>query len=89
MMEFAIAKMSTKGQIVIPAQLRENMHSGDEFLIVKDEGRMILKNVREIAENLKDDIAFARKTDAAWKRIEEGKGVKMEFDDFIQEMKKW
>lgn len=37
----------------------------------------------------KEDIKFARKTEEAWKRIEEGKGIKLEFDEFIEEMKKW
>ena len=36
-----------------------------------------------------EDIEFARKTEEAWKRIEEGKGIKMDFDDFLKEMKKW
>lgn len=30
-----------------------------------------------------EDIEFARKTEEAWKRIEEGKGAKMDFDEFI------
>ena len=54
-MEFAIAKVSTKGQIVIPSSLRGDIHSGDEFLIVKDNGRMILKNMKKVAKDLKEE----------------------------------
>ena len=43
-MEYAIAKVSTKGQIVIPASLRDDVEKGDEFLMIKDDGRIILKS---------------------------------------------
>ena len=37
----------------------------------------------------KEDLEFARRTEEARKRIEAGKGITMDFDDFIEEMKKW
>ena len=40
-------------------------------------------------KNMAEDLAFAKKTEDAWKRIEEGKGIKTDFDSFIKEMKKW
>ena len=36
-----------------------------------------------------EDLKFAKRTEEALQRIEKGKGEKMEFDDFINEMKKW
>ena len=36
-----------------------------------------------------EDLEFARRTEEAYRRIESGEGVTMEFDDFIKEMKKW
>ena len=38
---------------------------------------------------MKENIEFAKRTEDAWKRIEEGHGTRMNFDDFIEEMKKW
>jgi hypothetical protein len=32
---------------------------------------------------------FAKRTEEAYKRIESGKGIEMNFDKFIEEMKKW
>jgi len=55
-MEFAIAKVSTKGQIVIPNSLRKNIKKGDGFLIIKHDGRMILKNIKDIAKDVKEDF---------------------------------
>jgi len=55
--------------------------------------RQILKNIKEAIELCleveKKDLEFAKKTEEAWKRIESGKGIKMDFDDFIAKMKKW
>ena len=85
MINIGTTKVSSKGQIVIPSELRENLKEGDELLIIKDENRIILKKV----ENLSEDLEFAKRTELAWKEIDEGKGIKMSVDDFLKEMKKW
>lgn len=81
--------MSSKGQIVIPSEMRGDLKEGDELLIIKDDERIILKKAEKITEEMKEDLEFAKRTEAAWKEIEAGKGIEMEFDDFINEMKKW
>ncbi len=44
----------------------------------------------KLDKNLKGDLEFARRTEEAWKRIGSGKGITtMDFDEFIEEMKKW
>jgi len=84
-----VTKMSSKGQIVIPSNMRGNLKEGDELLIIKDEDRIILKKADKLTEGMKDDLEFAKRTDEAYQRIEAGEGIKMDFDDFISEMKKW
>jgi len=86
-MEFAIAKVSTKGQIVIPNPLRRNIHTGDEFLIVKDDNRMILKNVKDMAKDLKDDLIFAERVEKAWRDYDKGRFVTKSKDDFLKELR--
>lgn len=58
-----------------------------------DKGKSkIYSNISELRneiENIKDDKKFAKKTKTAWKRINAGKGIKMNFDNFVEEMKKW
>ncbi len=88
-MEIAITKMSSKGQIVIPAEMREDIQEGDKLIIIKNDHQLIMKKANKLDKNFAEDIEFARRTEAAWKRIEQGKGVKMDFDKFIAEMKKW
>ena len=86
-MEYAIAKVSTKGQIVIPNSLRREIQTGDEFLIVKDEKRMILKNVRDIAKDLKEDLLFAKRVEKAWQDYDKGKFVTKSKDAFLKELR--
>ena len=88
-MEFAIAKLSTKGQIVIPSNLRKDIHAGEEFLIVKNNGNFILKKMSDIAKGLKDDLQFAKHVEKAWKDYDSGKFKSMNKKDFIEELKSW
>ena len=89
MANISITKMSSKGQVVIPQELREGLKEGEEFVIIRDGSRIILKKIKDFDENIKEDLEFAKRTEEAWQRIEAGKGIKMDFDDFIKEMKKW
>lgn len=86
-MEFAIAKVSTKGQIVIPNPLRRNIHTGDEFLIVKDDSRIILKNIKDVAQDIKDDLVFAEKVEKAWQEHDKGRFATKSKDDFLKELR--
>ena len=88
-MEIALTKMSSKGQIVIPSELREDMKEGDQFLVIKNGNQLIFKKASELDKNLKEDLEFARRTEEAWKEYDKGKFKSMNFDDFISEMKKW
>ena len=89
MINIGLTKMSTKGQIVIPQDLREDFKVGEKLIVIKNNKQLIIKKATDLDEQFQEDIEFARRTDEAITRIENGKGVKMEFDDFIEEMKKW
>ena len=89
MVDIEITRLSSKGQIVIPSSIREGFREGDKIMIIRDGKRIILKKASDMDEQLKEDLEFARRTEEARKRIESGKGITMDFDDFIEEMKKW
>ena len=88
-MDIAITKMSSKGQIVIPSEMRDNMKEGEKLLIIKDKDQFIIQKVSKLSKKILEDIEFARRTEKAMQEIESGKGVTMDFDEFIEEMKKW
>ena len=89
MEEIAITTMSSKGQIVIPLDMREGLVEGDKMVIIKNKDQLILKKVDNFAKNVEEDLEFAKRTEEAWKRYDRGEFKEMEFDDFIEEMKKW
>ena len=86
-MKYAIAKVSTKGQIVILQTLRNDIHTGDEFLMVKDHGRIILKNMKDLTTDLKDDFIFAEKVEKAWQEYDKGEFENKSRDDFLKELR--
>lgn len=88
-MNVAMTKMSSKGQVVIPAEMRMGFAEGDKLVIIRSHDQIIMKHADKLDRNFSEDLEFAKKTAAAWTRIKEGKGVKMDFDEFIEEMKTW
>lgn len=88
-MDISITKMSSKGQIVIPAEMRLNIKKGEKLVLIKNKDQLIMKKASDLSKNLEDDLKFAKRTEAAWKRYEKGEFIEMDFDDFIEQMKKW
>ena len=82
-MEIAITKMSSKGQIVIPAEMRVDIPEGEKLLLIQNNKQLIMKKASDLDKNMAEDIEFARRTEDAWKRIEAGKGIKMDFYYFL------
>jgi len=87
-MEAAIAKMSSKGQIVIPSNMRKDIEVGEEFLIIKDQNRLILKKITKVTEKLKEDLMFAKRVEKAWKDHEKGKFATTKANKFIEKLEK-
>ena len=87
-MDIAITRLSSKGQIVIPLEMRTNMREGDKILLIQDGDRIILEKTTKLSKKFKEDLEFARRTEESYQRIERGEGISMDFDKFIQEIKK-
>lgn len=73
--------MNSKGQIVIPAEIRCDIKEGEKFVVIRNDSQIILKKIK--------DLKFAKRTDEAFERYKKGKFKKMDFDDFIAEINKW
>jgi AbrB family looped-hinge helix DNA binding protein len=89
MVNISITKMSSKGQVVIPQEMREDLSEGDKIILIRNENQIILKKMENFEKNIEEDLKFAKRTEDAWKEIESGKCTKMEFNDFLKEMKTW
>ena len=88
-MEIDFTKMSSKGQVVIPVEMRKGIKEGDKLVIIKNGQQIIMKKATDMDKNLEEDLEFARRTDEAYKRYEKGEFKEMDFDDFLKEAKKW
>ncbi len=89
MINLNITKMSSKGQIVIPNEMRKEFKEGEEFIIIKNGKQLILKSIKDFDENLKEDLIFAKRTEEAWKRYEKGEFKSMDSKDFLKKLKTW
>lgn len=88
-MDIAITKMSSKGQIVIPAEMREDIKEGEKLLIIRDKTHIMLRKASDMDERLKEDLEFARRTEEAWKEYDKGKFRSTSVKQFLKEMEKW
>ena len=89
MANIGITKMSSKGQVVIPQDMREGLSEGEKLVIIKNGQQIILKKMDDFDKNLEEDLEFAKKTEEAWKSYDRGEFISMGADDFLKEIKKW
>ncbi|MGD9161249.1 MAG: AbrB/MazE/SpoVT family DNA-binding domain-containing protein [Desulfobacteraceae bacterium] len=89
MMNMNLIKMSSKGQIVIPSCMRQGLREGEEFIIIKDDERFVLKKAKSLTDQMKEDLEFARRTEEALQRYDRGEFISMDGEEFIQEINKW
>ncbi len=88
-MQIAITKMSSKGQIVIPAKMRGHLHQGEDLILIKNKYHIVMKKATTLDKKLKDDLIFAKRTEEALKRYEKGLFKKMTGEEFLKEIEKW
>ena len=63
MTEVKTVKVSEKGQIAIPADIRESIgiKKGDTLLLIKDKKRILLKKVEELSKETKNEFDYLLK----------------------------
>ncbi len=89
MVQINTTKISSKGQIVIPSNMRNDFKEGDTLLIIRDKSTLLLKRAGDLDEKFKEDLEFAKRTEEAYKRHERGEFKKMSADKFLKELEKW
>ncbi len=89
MAEIDITHMSSKGQVVIPAELRKGIKAGEKLVVIRNNDQLILKKAEKFDKNLADDLEFAAKTEKAWQDYQKGKFISKTKDEFLAELEKW
>jgi len=82
-------KVSSKGQLVIPKGIRDNLHikEGDIFATTVAYDLIILKKMKD--KLLEEDLMILKEVKEAWHEIETGKAKTMEAEDFLKEIEEW
>jgi AbrB family looped-hinge helix DNA binding protein len=88
-MQLDFTRISSKGQIVLPREMRKSFRQGEKLLLIKEGDNIILKKAEGLRKNLEEDLAFAQRTEAAWKRYDAGKSVKASKEKFLTDLEKW
>lgn len=88
-MDVAMTKMSSKGQVVIPAEMRKGLHEGDKLVIIRNDKQLIMKKATDMDKNLMEDIEFAKRTEEAWRSYDKGEFKSMDSKNFLKLLKKW
>lgn len=86
MAKISVIKLSSKGQIVIPAAMRTDLKEGQEFVITRDDSRIVLSKAENISEKMKEDLEFARRTEQAWQEYEEGIFTSQSAEEFLADL---
>ncbi|MFT4326649.1 MAG: AbrB/MazE/SpoVT family DNA-binding domain-containing protein [Candidatus Woesearchaeota archaeon] len=90
-MDIAVTKMSSKGQIVIPQEMRSKLKVGEKLLIIEKDNQFLLKKSSDIGSHFEEDFAFAEKTNKRLKSYEQGKGSfkTVSKEDFLRDLDSW
>ena len=87
-MNIAITTMSSKGQVVIPVEMRAGFHEGEKLLIIKNDHQLIMKKASELDKQMEEDIEFAKRTEEALKSYERGEFTSSSAEEFLKELRK-
>lgn len=88
-MDIAITKMSSKGQIVIPAEMRKDLKEGEKLVIIKSKGQFIIKKMTKLDKQIAEDIEFAKRTEKAYVKYEKGNFKRLPAKEFLKKLEKW
>jgi AbrB family looped-hinge helix DNA binding protein len=90
-MDAAIVKLSSKGQLVLPAGMRarSKMKMGSKVMLIQQGDSIVLKSLDAMGESMEKELDAMSAAAAGWKEIEAGHAKKLSKDEFLNELKSW
>ena len=79
-------KLSTKGQIVIPEQIRAGLEEGTSFIVTRQGNLIVLKKLDGLTKEEQKEI---EEMNRIWKDIDAGQGITMNKNDFLKDLDNW
>lgn len=89
MTQIDITRMSSKGQVVIPLEMRKDIKEGDKLVVIFNKGQIIIKKASDFDKNIEEDLEFAKRTEKAWQAYERGEFKSYSKEDFLEKLEKW
>src|SRR3989344_5896137 len=88
-MEIEITKMTSKGQVVIPQEIRERkkIAEGEKFIVYDHDDSIVLKRVKNL-ESVKDVKKFERILSSMWKTASKSKVGELDVNKEIEDYRK-
>jgi bifunctional DNA-binding transcriptional regulator/antitoxin component of YhaV-PrlF toxin-antitoxin module len=84
-----VTRMSSKGQVIIPARMRYGMKKGQPFVVIRNKSQIILKKADDFDSNISEDLKFAERTEKALKAYQKGKPTPKSKEAFLAELDTW
>lgn len=81
-----VTKLSSKGQIVIPENIRKDVDVGTAFIVSKQENMIILKEIEGLSER---EINELKELNKIWKDIDSGNCEAYTEKEFFEKLKEW
>ncbi len=88
-MEVALTKMSSKGQIVIPVEMRKGLKEGDKIFLIKGKNAIVIRKAKSLDASFIEDMEFVKMTEEAYKRYDRGEFIEMPGEKFLKELERW
>ena len=87
--ELELTKVSSKGQIVLPKDIRKKLKisQGTTIAVSVSDGLIVLKLLE--SKLLKDDLKTLKEVKNAWEEIEAGKVKTASAKEFLKDLKGW
>jgi len=90
-MDAAIVKLSSKGQLVLPTEMKNNLRlsKGSKIILIQQGNALVMKSVDNISHNLEDEILDMALASKGWEQLESKKSKKVSKVKFLKELDSW
>jgi AbrB family looped-hinge helix DNA binding protein len=90
-MEVEVVKLSSRGQLVIPRDMRKELQlrEGEKLIVVEENGTIVIRPVKKVGGEIMEELALAKNAADAWEEFEKGKYKELSKEKFLEELSKW
>ena len=90
-MDVEIVRISSRGQFVLPLSMRKRnrIGKGEKLMLVDSNGTIVVRAVKQMKENVEDEIYMMHRAAKGWAEIGKGKAKRLGKAEFLKELSTW